>query len=147
MEEAEAAARRLGLSVIILPVESDSDLRNAFPAIVGKKAAGVVIGNGPRLNAREKQTAALATRYALPTIADNPEYAAAGGLVGYGANSCGRVSAGRRLCRQNPKGEKPGELPVQQADKFDLVINLRTAKALGIAVPPSVLVRADKVIE
>jgi putative ABC transport system substrate-binding protein len=146
-KEVEAAARRLGVTLIVLHAASADEMAAAFPSIREKKVDGVVIGNGPRLNAHAEQTAAIAIRDRLPTIGDVREYAIAGGLVAYGAGfpagfRQAGVYAGRIL-----KGEKPGELPVQQADTFDLVINLKTAKALGLSVPPSLLVRASEVVE
>jgi putative tryptophan/tyrosine transport system substrate-binding protein len=111
------------------------------------RASALVIGNDPFFNSRSEQLGALSVRHAVPTIFQNREFAAAGGLMSYGTNLADTyrlvgVYTGRIL-----KGEKPADMPVQQATKLELIINLTTAKALGIAVPLPLTGRADEVIE
>jgi putative tryptophan/tyrosine transport system substrate-binding protein len=142
-----ALARRLGLEVHTLNASTERDFDPAFGKLIQLRAGGLVVSGGPFLVAREKQIAALAVRYAVPAVFETREFTAAGGLMSYGgsltdAYHLAGVYTGRIL-----KGEKPNELPVQQATKVELYINLKTAKALGITVPIAILGRADEVIE
>jgi putative ABC transport system substrate-binding protein len=109
------------------------------------KADALVIGVNALFGRRIKQLAALALRHAVPSIYTTPEFVAAGGLMSYGVSTSEayRIGGAGRLLR----GEKPSELPVQQATKLKMIINLKTAKALGLEVPPTLLARADEVIE
>jgi putative tryptophan/tyrosine transport system substrate-binding protein len=143
----QAAARTLGLQLHVLHARSESELDAAFMAALQLRASGLVIGTDPLFSGHSKQLALLAVRHAVPTIYAWREFAAAGGLIAYGASNLEAyqltgVYTGRIL-----KGEKPADLPVQQATKIELFLNLKTAKALGITVPTGVLVRADEVIE
>jgi putative tryptophan/tyrosine transport system substrate-binding protein len=143
----QAAARNLGLQIHVLEASTDRDLDTAFATLVRRRAGGLVISSDSFLFARGEQLAALAVRHAVPAIFGFREFASAGGLMSYGANLRDQdrtmsVYTGRIL-----KGEKPADLPVQQATKIELVINLKTAKALGLDVPPTLLARADEVIE
>jgi putative ABC transport system substrate-binding protein len=143
----QAAAPTLGLQLHILRASSDSDFDMAFASLRQLKAAGLVIGPDAFFNSRSSQLAALTIRHAVPAISPYRSFAAAGGLMSYGG-SRGEpfrqvgVYAGRIL-----KGEKPADLPVQQSTKLELIINFKTAKALGITVPLPLLGRADEVIE
>ena len=143
----QAAAQTLGLKLYVLHASTDRDLDTAFASSAQLRAGGIVIGGDPFFNSRSEQLGALSIRHAVPTVYQLRSFAAAGGLVSYGANIADSyrlvgVYTGRIL-----KGEKPGDLPVQQATQVELIINLNTAKALGIMVPPSLLARADEVIE
>lgn len=140
----QTAAQTLGLEVHALNVSSDSDLDVVFPKL---RAGGLVISGGQFFNSRSKQLAAKALQYSVPTIFPYVDFAAAGGLLSYGtsiidAYRLAGIYTGRVL-----KGEKPADLPVQQAIKVELIINLKTAKALGIMVPMSLIGRADEIIE
>jgi len=146
-KDLQAAARTLGLQIHVLQASTDGELNTVFERLVQLQAGGLVISSDSFLFARSEQLAALAVRHAAPTIFGFREFAKAGGLMSYGANLWDQdrtmgVYTGRIL-----KGEKPADLPVQQATKIELVINLKTAKALSLTVPPTLLTRADEVIE
>jgi putative ABC transport system substrate-binding protein len=145
--DALAAARVLGQSLLVLKATTASEINAAFATLVAQRAGALVVGADPFLTSRRDQIVALAARHGVPAIYFNRENAVAGGLMSYGndvadAYRKAGVYAGRIL-----KGEKPADLPVDQATKFELVINIRTAKALGIAVPNSMQLLADEVIE
>jgi putative tryptophan/tyrosine transport system substrate-binding protein len=127
--------------------DSENDLDVVFSNLVKRRAGGLVISADTFFSGQSAQLAALALRHAVPTVSPYREFATAGGLMSYGASITDLyrlvgVYVGRIL-----KGERPADLPVQQATKVELVINLRTAKALGFGVPPTLLARADEVIE
>jgi putative ABC transport system substrate-binding protein len=140
----QAAARTLGLQLVVVNARTDSDLEAAFTSFSQQNVGAVLVGNSSLFNRHPEQLAALAVRHALPATFPLREYALAGGLMSYGSSldylyhQVG-IYAGRIL-----KGEKPADLPVQQATKLELIINLKTAKVLGLTVP---LGRADEVIE
>jgi len=143
----QAATRKLKLQLQVLHASTDGDFDAVFASLVQMRAGGLVIGGDPFFNSRSAQLGALTLRHAVPTIHAFRSFAAAGGLVSYGANltdsyRLAGVYTGRIL-----HGEKPGDLPIQRATKVELVINLKTAKALGLTIPQSLLVRADEVIE
>ena len=143
----QAAARNLGMQVHLLEASTDRDFDAAFARLVQLRAGGLVISSDSYFYAHSEQLAALARRYAVPAICGLREFAMAGGLMSYGASIPDAyrrigVYTGRVL-----KGEKPADLPVQQATKIELIINLKTAKALGLTVPLPLLGRADEVIE
>jgi putative ABC transport system substrate-binding protein len=143
----QAAVRTLGLEFHDLNAASEGEFDTVFATLVRMRAGALVINTDPFFNSRSEQLAALAVRHAVPAIAQPREFAAAGGLMSYGASVTEPyrqvgVYAGRIL-----KGEKIGDLPVQQATKVELTINLKTAKALGLTVPLALLTRADEVIE
>jgi putative tryptophan/tyrosine transport system substrate-binding protein len=142
-----AAARNLGVQLHVLKASAERDFDAVFATLVQLSAGGLVIAPDAVLNSRSAKLAALALRYELPAISSDRRFAAAGGLMTYGndVGESGRLAgvyAGRIL-----KGEKPADLPVQQATRVELVINLKTAKTLGITIPPNLLAIADEVIE
>jgi putative ABC transport system substrate-binding protein len=146
-EEARVAAHTLGLQFDLLKASTEQDLDNVFATAVQLRAGAIVISPDAWFNSVSKRLAALALRYAMPTIYQFREFAAAGGLLSYGGNVLEfnrqiGILAGRIL-----KGEKPADLPVQQSTKMELFINLKTAKALGLTIPFTLLGRADEVIE
>jgi len=143
----ETAARGLGLKTHVLHAISDQEIDAAFAKFVELKIDALLVLPDASFQSRRDQFAQLAAHYALPTIYYSREYVAAGGLVSYGANfRVGFRQAGNYVGRIL-RGAKPTDLPVEQPTKLELAINLKTAKALGLSVPPSLLARADEVIE
>jgi putative tryptophan/tyrosine transport system substrate-binding protein len=145
--DVRAAARTLGLQLLVANASTDSDLETAFTTFLQQHVGAVLVSNSNFYNRRMEQLAALAARHALPAIFPFREYVRAGGLMSYGTSlSYGYhqigIYAGRIL-----NGEKPAELPVQQITKIEMVINLRTAKALGLTIPETLLATADEVIQ
>jgi putative tryptophan/tyrosine transport system substrate-binding protein len=131
----------------VLYASAESEIDSAFATLVKLRAGGLVLGTDTFFTSRSGQIAALALRYAVPAISQYREFAVAGGLMSYGANITDAyrqvgVYTGRIL-----RGEKPADLPVQQSTKVELVINLKTAKALGLNIPLPLIGRADEVIE
>jgi putative tryptophan/tyrosine transport system substrate-binding protein len=147
LREVESAARARGLQIEVLNASTSREIDAAFATIVRERPDALFVGNDAFFNARRVQLALLAGRHGVPAICSDREYAEAGGLITYGSNIVDvyhqvGVYAGRIL-----KGAKPADLPVVQSSKFELVINAQTARMLGLEVPPSVLARADEVIE
>jgi putative tryptophan/tyrosine transport system substrate-binding protein len=148
LRQAKAAAHTLGLEMIhVLQASTDRELEGAFATLIQRRVGGIVISPDTFFSGKSAEIAALALRHAVPTISPYREYVRAGGLMSYGVGLTDLyrlvgVYTGRIL-----KGEQPADLPVQQATKLELIINLKTAKALGLEVPPSLLARADEVIE
>jgi putative ABC transport system substrate-binding protein len=143
----QAAGRTLGLQLHILNAGTDAELDTAFASLIRVQAGGLVIGGEPFFNSRIKLLAALSIRYAVPTVYQFPEFTAAGGLASYGGSLPDAVRLAGVYTGRILKGEKPADMPVQRATKIELVINLKTAKGLGIDVPPALLARADEMIE
>jgi putative ABC transport system substrate-binding protein len=147
LQDLQAAARTLGLQLHVLRASTERDFDAAFATVVQRRIGGLVIGNDSFFSSRLEQLAVLALRHAVPTVFQYREFVAAGGLMSYGvsqteSNHLAGVYTGRIL-----RGEKPADLPVQQVTKVELILNLKTAKALGIEFPTGLLVRADEVIE
>jgi putative ABC transport system substrate-binding protein len=145
--DVQAAAQALGQQLIILEASSIRDLETAFATFVQRGAGALLVGTGPFTLANRERLVAMAARHALPTCYSQAEYARTGGLMSYAASIPDAyrqvgIYAGRIL-----KGEKPGDLPVIQSSKFEFLLNLKTAKALGLTVPQAFLVAADEVIE
>jgi putative ABC transport system substrate-binding protein len=143
----QAAAQKLGKAIRILNASTEQDVDRAFTDVVQMKAGALLIGTDPFLATCVEQMVGLAARYSIPTIYARHEFVRAGGLMSYdidfpGAYRQSGIYVGRIL-----KGDKPGELPVVRPTKFELAINLKTAKTLGLTVPPGMLAAADEVIE
>jgi ABC-type uncharacterized transport system substrate-binding protein len=146
-KEVQAAADKLGIQLHLLHASAAGDFETAFATLRDLNASALVIGTDPLFNSGSEQLAALAIRFAIPTIYQYRAFAAAGGLLSYGGSSTEPfrqvgIYIGRVL-----KGEKPAELPIQQSTKIELIINLKTAKALGLDIPTPMIGRADEVIE
>jgi putative ABC transport system substrate-binding protein len=147
LRDAQEAAARLNVKLIIVRANAESEFDAAFSIVVQQKAGAILVGASPYFNSRRQQLVVLAARHGLPAIYEWREFAEAGGLMSYGTRLADAyrqagVYAGRVL-----KGDKPADLPVVQVTKFEFVINLSTAKTLGIEVPPPLSARADEVIE
>ena len=143
----QAAARALGLDLHVLHASSEHDFDAVFAALVQLRAGALVIGPDNFFTARSEQLAALTVRHAVPAIYQFRRFAAAGGLMSYGSSETEYYRLVGMYAARILKGEKPRDLPVQQATKVELIINLKTAKALGITVPLPLIGRADEVIE
>ena len=147
IRDMEEAARTKGVELQILKASSESDLDSAFASLVQRQAGALVVQADPFLNTRREQLIALSSRRAVPAIYETRQFPASGGLISYGTSLAGvyrevGIYAGKIL-----KGAKPADLPVQQPTTFELVVNLKTAKELGLTIPPAILARADEVIE
>jgi putative ABC transport system substrate-binding protein len=145
--DAQAAARTLGMRLHVLRASNDGEIEAAFAALHGLQVGGLVIGSDQFFNSRSGQLAALALRHSLPAIYQYREFTAAGGLISYGASLTDAFQLAGIYTGRILNGEKPADLPVQQSTKVEMTINLKTAKALGLTVPPALLVAADAVIE
>jgi putative tryptophan/tyrosine transport system substrate-binding protein len=147
MNDVRAAQKLLGVQIQFLQARTISEIDAAFAKVAELRAGALVIGADPLLNSKYNEVAALATRYGVPTIHELHKFVVAGGLMSYGAilaeaYRLAGIYTGRVL-----KGEKPADLPVQQAARVELAINLKTARTLGLTVPLPLLARADEVIE
>ena len=145
--EVQEAARVLGQQILVLEGSTERDIDAAFAIFVDRKIGGLLIGADAVLAQHSPQIAALALRHKIPTMIQNPQFVDHGGLMSYSSDIADVYRQAGNYVGRVPKGEKPADLPVTQPTKFELVINLKTAKALGLEVPTSLLARADEVIE
>jgi putative ABC transport system substrate-binding protein len=143
----ESAVRTLAMTVVFADVRLPTDIEGAFAAMTRSRAGAFLILGGPMTCTSRQQIADLAVRHRLPGIHLFREYAEAGLLLAYGPSAVAQYPRVAPYIDKILKGAKPADLPVEQPTKFELVINLKTAKALGLTIPPSLLLRADQVIE
>jgi putative ABC transport system substrate-binding protein len=145
--EIDAAVRASGQKIIIVKAGTEQEIKEAYLTIAKSGANALLVGGGPFFNSKRNQLIGLAALNAIPASYVFSEFVSAGGLVSYGASQTDAYRRAGADVARVLNGEKPGDLPVELPTKFELAINLRTAKALGLTVPPSVLARADEVIE
>jgi putative ABC transport system substrate-binding protein len=143
----QEAARTKGVQLPIVKASTADEIDAAFDTLVNLHADALIVGSDPFFPNRREQIVALASRYAVPAIFPDREFTASGGLISYAPSFAAALRLVGTYVGRILKGVKPADLPVQQPDKFELVINLKTAKALGLTVPQSLLARADEVIE
>jgi putative ABC transport system substrate-binding protein len=147
LRDVQEAAARLGVQLVVVRANAESDFNAAFSTVVQQRSGALLVCASPFFNNRREQLVALAARHALPTIYEWRDFAAAGGLMSYGTSLADAYRQVGVYAGQILKGAKPADLPIVQATRFEFVINLSTAKALGIEVPPTLSARADEVIE
>jgi putative tryptophan/tyrosine transport system substrate-binding protein len=147
LTEAEKAARRLGIKARIVEVTEVAEYEDAFRIAKGERAQAVYVLPSPIFNAHRKRLVELAAQYHLPAAYELKEYVEAGGLLSYGPNTADMYRRAASYVDRILKGAKPGDLPIERAATFELAINVKTAKALGLAIPQSLLARADHLIE
>ena len=147
LKNVQATAQKIGIKVLPVQAQTPHEIEGAFSMMSREAVGAVIVALDPFLIQQERQIAELAVKHRLPSIFANREYAEAGGLLSYGQNQVDIYRRAATYVDKILKGAKPGELPIEQPTKFELVINLKTAKALGIIIPQSLLLRADEVIQ
>jgi putative ABC transport system substrate-binding protein len=143
----QEAAHALGLQLHVLNASTEGEINAAFANLVQLQAGALIIGTGEVFNRRPEQLVGLAATYGLPVIYQSREFVVVGGLVSYGASRSDAFRQAGVYTGRVLKGEKPADLPVAQPTKFELIFNLKTAKALGLTIPSGVLAIADEVVE
>jgi putative tryptophan/tyrosine transport system substrate-binding protein len=147
LKDVQAGAGALGLQIHVAAVTSESDLDDVFATLARQRPGALIVGSDPLFTARSVQIAALAARHALPAIYPTREFAESGGLMAWGTSLAEQYRVAGNYTGKILKGAKPAEMPVQQPSKYELVLNLKTAKALSLDVPATLLALADEVIE
>jgi putative ABC transport system substrate-binding protein len=147
LREAEAAGRAIGRQTLIVKAQSEREFDAAFARMVHSGASALLIGGSPTFINRRRQLVTLSVRHGLPAVYTTREYSEAGGLMSYGPSLSDAYRRAGNYAGRVLKGERAGDLPVELAAKFDLIINVATAKGMGVEIPPTLLARADEVIE
>jgi putative ABC transport system substrate-binding protein len=147
LREIEEAARALGLQPVVLRASSEREIETAFATMAQQGAEALLVTADPFFNAHRNQIVTLAARGTIPASYSVRDFAVAGGLMSYGTDFADSYRQAGVYVGRIVTGEKPGDLPVQRSTKFELVINLKTAKALGVTIPPTLLAQADEVVE
>ena len=147
IRELNDAARKIGQDVVVLNADAEREFEPAFASLTAKRASALVVTDDPLFAGRRARLIDLAARHAVPAIYGRREYPDAGGLISYGASTVDQYYRCGVYVARILKGARPAELPFLQPINYELVINLKTAKALGLDVPPTLLARADEVIE
>jgi putative ABC transport system substrate-binding protein len=147
VHETETAAKPAGLTIHSVPVGNPSGLEAAFAEVARDRAGALIVVGAAKLFSYRKRIAELTVKHRLPTVVSTREYAEAGCLVSYGVDNPDMFRGAAVFVDKILKGAKPADLPIEQPTKFELVINLKTAKALGLTIPQSLLLRADEVIQ
>jgi len=147
IDNARTAAGALGRKLLVVEAGSEGDFEAVFASVGQERAGALLLQADPFLSSRRDQIVALAERHGVPTISPYLDYAAAGGLMSYGSSLSDALRLVGNYTGRLLKGERPADLPVQQAVKIELIINLKTAKMLGVTLPTEILLRADEVIE
>ncbi len=147
LKDVQAAAHSMGLQIQVINANNSREIDAAFAAFVRNRPEALFVGSGPLFTSRRAQLALLAARYGVPAIYASRQIAEAGGLMSYGASLTDAVRQVGVYTGRILNGTKPADMPVEQSSKFELVINAQTARMLGLTVPPTLLARADEVIE
>jgi putative ABC transport system substrate-binding protein len=143
----QTAARAIGQQLLIVDINTERDIEPAFATFAQGGADALLVGSSPFMIAHRERLAALAARHGLPAIYNLRDHVVAGGLMSYGASNAEAYRQAGAYAGRILKGEKPGDLPVIRSTRFEFVLNLKTAKALGLDIPPMLLALTDEVIE
>src|SRR5262249_10471221 len=147
ISEVKDAADQMGVTVHVLEVKEIAELVGAFRRMTSLGAQGLLIIEDPLFSSNSSTISQIALQHQIPTVSGNRELPAAGGLLAYAFNYIAMVKRSASYVDRILKGETPGDLPIEQATEFNLIINLKTAKALGLTIPPTLIARADEIIE